>query len=1333
MRISVGALLLCLSLLSQIELRGNQSAYAALGVEIVESSHSRLVLEYTPRIGQLDTTYIDGSLTIKPAIVGTYPVSDREGAPPIYRLDIPVTVPAPESFALQTVSVSSLQTVDALMTPEPIAQRRELGADISYRIDREAFRNPASNSWASLSYRGIARDRHVASLSLVAADFDPASQQIRIPQRIRVTIQFLPTAVAALGPVESDKLVSTINNSQTKAWKIPGALGFQGKTKASDLTLNSENWLRIGIDEEGIYKIDAAALASAGIELAPGQHSTLKLYGYGGRELPEKVSAALENTMIEQAIIVNSNGAGELESIIFYASAAKGFEYENGEIQHFINHYSNRNYYMLTVGGSDGLRAEALEPPAAGDVVHRPSSYTARIFHEEDLRNPYNPGSGRRWFGVTVDQNIPATFFPSLPNLLKSDEVLFRFTLAHRSERAGSFDISHGGQFISSMQLSSVNLANYDVARSERKEVKVDAANISSEGALQFTYSSPSAGASAFGYIDWYEIHYPASFYAIDNELQFFDDNSKPGVTEYSANGFSGKIYGFDVSARARPKLLTNVSNTGGLFVFRSEVKFEQPDRYFVSSNLRSPASIDKARFSDVRNNHANSDVVVITNRDLLESANKYKEYRESTSEFSVAVITTEELFNEFAGGVKDPTAIRDYLAHAMETWTRKPQYVVIWGDGHYDFRGIQTTADNLIPTYQSYDEDGRFDAVDDTYQTEDYFVQVVGDDLETDIAIGRVPIVSNSEGDVVLDKIRRYEANAAINTWRTTITMIADDSPASDRNDLSLHTSQSETLSDLIPRSMRLKKIYLPDYPTENIPGGRRKPKVTQDLVSAINSGSLLVNWIGHGNPRVWAHERIFEKDETIPLFQNRDKLFFLTAATCDFGRFDDSERQSGAEELFTDPEGGVIGVFSSARTVYAHENAQINQLFYTNLFDNSDGEYLRLGDVMFRVKQRRTGHNDRKFFLLGDPTMRLLIPRQEVRITAIDGNAVNDTNRPQLKALSTVEIKGYVTQPGSSDEDASFNGTILLSLHDSDIQKDVVDIDNSEHQYTITGGLLNVSGAQIENGRFTTSIVVPKDISFSDNTGRLFGYAFSTDQQKFAKGASEDFTVGGIDTTVINDNKGPEIDIFVDTRTFVAGDYVNPIPLLIVDLFDETGVNATGLGIGHDIQAWVDDNPKSINLTSSYTVSLSDFRNGTAERELFDLSCGQHSIRVRAWDVFNNYSETETYFRIPCNDSPVLAEVVNYPNPFWTETKFSFRHSEMGSVRTDLYIYTSDAKLVRTLRNEVSTRSATIPWDGRDEEGNILPTGTYVYRLVLRADDGQISDFTGQVAFVR
>jgi hypothetical protein len=280
----------------------------------------------------------------------------------------------------------------------------------------------------------------------------------------------------------------------------------------------------------------------------------------------------------------------------------------------------------------------------------------------------------------------------------------------------------------------------------------------------------------------------------------------------------------------------------------------------------------------------------------------------------------------------------------------------------------------------------------------------------------------------------------------------------------------------------------------------------------------------------------------------------------------------------------------------------------------------------------------------------------------------------------------------------------------------------------------LLNIGASPVRNGRFRLTMPIPKDISFSNQSGRLFLYAVSNDGRKFGRGATTQFTIGEVDATAVNDGMGPEVRLFMDSRSFRAGDFVSATPKLIADLYDATGVNATGTGIGHDIQYWVDNNPIPISLTRSYRVSLEDPRRGTVESVLASLSPGLHRVKVRAWDIFNNYSENETYFRVVGTDSTIIVtELLNYPNPFSETTMLRFRHNQITEQPYSISIYAVNGSPVKTFTGTTNARTMEIPWDGRDESGASVATGVYVFQVRLTGENGQTQSAGSTIVRVR
>lgn len=576
---------------------------------------------------------------------------------------------------------------------------------------------------------------------------------------------------------------------------------------------------------------------------------------------------------------------------------------------------------------------------------------------------------------------------------------------------------------------------------------------------------------------------------------------------------------------------------------------------------------------------------------------------------------------------------------------------------------------------------------------------------------------------------------------WRTTVTLVADDSwTTSPPYDGNTHTEDSESLAaTFLPDDIQISKLYLPEYQTENIPGGKRKPGVNEDILSSANlSGTLLMNWYGHGNPQVWAHEHVLNRETDITKMINLDKLFFLTAGTCDYARFDMTENQSGAEDMLLSRSGGAIGVFSSSRLVYASSNSLITQEFYHQLFtrDTESGLYPTIGEVLFRVKQRYNALNDVKFFVLGDPSIRLLIPdhRAEITIDSVDGKPVdNKAEEIQIKALSKVSLSCVIKDRSIDQFVSDFNGKAFMTMLDGDDEITVEDFDGSMHYILKHGGALNRSSYDVRSGRFSAEITVPRDISFSGNSGRLYVYAYAEDGRQ-AKGGIRSYEVNGINPNANPDDKGPEINIFMDARSFRQGEIVSEEPLLIVDLRDSTGLNTTGRGIGHGIEAWLNDDPQSIDLTEYFTTSPEDPKSGTVRRKLSKLEPGLYTVKVRAWDIFNNYSVAETYFRVAPENDIVISDIRNYPNPFDNATTIRFRHNIAPPFEAQLKIYTTTGQMVRVLNSDIFTyHEGEIFWDGFDSYGNKVSQGMYFYNVMIRTANGNTANKSAAASFIR
>ncbi len=1308
-----GIVALCLIL-------GSVSGWARLpkGITVHERTPVAVAFRYTPNVRAWDTlTTAHGQKAVQPVIDGASVRISPSGAEVQWVVDVDLIVPGPTSYRIDRADVKATDLAHSL--PFDVQMRDP----IYWRTSEPLI----TGRWA-LTYIGIAGDRHLARVSIVVASRSASGvTTVTTAADVRVLFQGAPTQIASTAPSSLDVL------NPRAPWHAQ--LPTQ-RTKVSDRVQANEftDVYRMTIDREGMYRITADQLRSAGIPADAAAATTLKVFGRGGMELPEDVDSARQSTLREQPVIVRQNTDGSIRDITFYAQATMGWRQTSKGIRHYIHHYAREAGYYLTTGGSPGLRA-VPRPTATTPATITPSVVTGTVAIEDELQSPYASGSGRRWYGRSIESVGSTVYQTMLPGLVRNGNVTYAFVVAHRSTAPGTVTVSENSVVLGQTTIRAV--PKYMDAFTAVGSATIPAQQLAADGrsVVRFAYTSSDRAAS--GMLDWLEIHYPRQLQADGGVFQFW---TVPGVGthEYAINGFGEGVIAADVTDPSRPVFVENVSTVGGVAAIR-ETCDSARRRYFVSSSFLQP-SLSRIAFPNLRSKPRGADLIIITHPSLLGSAQRYAEYRTSRREVTARVVTTEEIFAEFSYGMQDPTAIRDFVAMAYDSWTPRPSAILLWGDGHFDYKNLASTQQNLVPPYESLDPDaedyGLF-----TYTTDDFFVRINGNDRQQDLAIGRIPVTSDAMGDRMHAKIKAYETTASRDDWRTRVTFIADDGQQGDGlSDGAMHLNQNETLAkSFVPKAFQARKIYLVEYPTENVARGRRKPSVTEDMVSSINtSGSLILNWIGHGNPRVWAHEQIFVRETTPQMMTNVNKPFFLTAATCDFARWDMADMQSGAEELLLMENGGAIGVFSAARVVFSLSNAALNEEFYSDLFTRDErGRYPTLGMSMFRVKQRFTSNNDEKFHMLCDPTMRLLVPEEHVRFTSINGVAIRDTMAPvTIAALSTVTVEGEIASARDMLLDDTFTGNVVVSLLDG--SRTITIVDNDVHQTVNTfakpGPALCRGAFTVQNGRFTATFVVPKDISFSTQRAGLFGYAASNDD-RYAMGVTDKVTVDGVTTVVDPETQGPQMQIYLDSRNFLPGSIVRKNPILIVDLEDATGINTTGVGIGHDIEASFDRDTRTEVLTPYFATSLTNSRAGSVQKQIFGLADGLHTVTVRAWDVLNNVSWAQTTFRITSTTSAIPTEgLIAYPNPFASRTTIRFVHASQLPFGADLLIYDMDGRLVREQPMRiVEMQTADIDWDGRDAQGSPLPSGSYQAVVRLTTDQGATSFVSGKLTLIR
>ena len=1323
MRTRIAGIILCCLVLA-----GQRAA--AQELVMLQSDPSGCTIEYKPDV-RFRQIRAERAVYMVPEFTQAVSMqSGKPGEPDMYFRTELVALPGLSGNRSTVVQADYEDRSD--MRIAPIPEEREI-QDGTLRNYIESATYNRSGFFPSLAADiagvGIARDQILCNVRFFPVQWDPLRRVARVYTRIVVQIDYgAPDRnLTVRRKNEPPSPLHTINARQADQWVLRQNAGVR---KSLTPVLVSPTAYRIEIPEEGLYRLNKSWFQSSGIDVAAFDPRTIRMFGNGGRELPQQIGGEKPVEAQELAIEVIGEVDGRFDDndyVSFYAPALGGFAYDSsaGRYSHFIHRYDNTNSVLLTFGGEKGKRVASVQSENVPNA-YKPTWFIGKEFVEDEVVNLMN--SGKLWLSRKIDPRLQQAgaivYARKLQDIDPAQPVLYRMKLYSQADRGttNAFTISDGGPLgtvpMQTVDLSTIQgeiAATSGVVEFQRRGDLADGRT-----SLTISYSASDPDRNRGGYVDWVEWYYARKFLASGDALSFSAPDTT-AVIAYELNGFTNSdILVYRITDYSNVERIANPTVSGGTVRFQMPTRFGRPEQYLAltSAMIKTPGPAARVELGSLKSTEGN-DFLIITSPELAQAAGELKAYREQPGEnfLSTRVVTMPEIYNEFNAGVVDPTAIRSFLAYAMEHWNVRPHYVLLFGDGHFDYKNRTTKELAVVPVWET---ENSIDLIA-SYPTDDYYAQVVGRDARVDIALGRIPVQTASEAADVVKKIIEYERSPDFGPWRNRITLVADDGITSGGDDLAAHTSQSEDLARSLPSSIEQNKIYIVAYRTENSAQGRRKPDANQAIIESINQGNVIMNYTGHGSDCVWAHEQIFVCDGTVPKLTNKQRLTFVSAATCTFGLYDRPDVRSGTEALILKPDGGSIGGLSSPRVVFSGQNSAFNMSFFSyavNRGREANGRTKCIGDGLFGAKQSLFGDPGyEKFHLFGDPTLRLAFPRYTASVDELqlnDSTIVSDT--VQFRALSKVTILGSIRKADNSVW-TDFSGTTQIALFDA--ERNVPVPEWGLFTFAIPGGLLYRGQATIADGRFAISFIVPKDISYENNRGRLALYF--DDGARDGAGFNNGFFIGGSDSSASKDTKGPDIALFLDTRNFREGDLVSEDALLVADFYDISGINTSGLGIGHNIEAWLDGSPNSIELNAYYKGLIDSYQRGTVEYPLRQLQTGQHTLTLRAWDIYNNSSTASTFFTVAQSDQLSLQHVMPYPNPMSSHTAFTFQHNLSEPVQVEITIYSVAGKRIKKIsETDITDRFVQIPWDGRDDDDAVIANGVYLYKIVCRTMDG-------------
>ncbi|MDR3047317.1 MAG: type IX secretion system sortase PorU [Bacteroidales bacterium] len=1093
--------------------------------------------------------------------------------------------------------------------------------------------------------------------------------------------------------------------------------------------LNTGTWYKIKTDKTGLHKVTYQDLEALGMNVSNLMASNIALFGNGGGMLPEANSKPRQDDLNEIPLSMFNLDNGKFVAssyFIFYAQGPHTWNFDtiSHRFSHKTNFYDDFAYYFINVnpGIGEKKRITSVNNNAltANEQV---SQYHHYDFHELEESNPGE--SGQIWLGERFDVTLSRTFPFSVPSVIAAPSRI-SINSYSTSASGSSLKISVNNNVVGQISCKAANYPDMNglgffsfTTTSSPINVKID-----------FNRNSSSATA----YLDWIEIETECALRMHSAQFPFCNPATIAAgrITEFVIKNADNNTTVWDVTNQNNPVQMQGTL-TNGTFSFKSET---HTLKKFVAFNKTDYYPIVTVGQINNQNLHGDNDIdlVIVVHPDFANEANRLAAFRHQNDGLSVKTVLVDQIYNEFSSGAQDPTAIRDYLRMIYDRSSAQyPRYLLLFGRPSFDYRGRLSETKNYVPNYQflhTFYKDN-FLSNDDYFGLLDIHEGNNSSDL-IDVSVGRFPVATLNQAKVAVDKAINYskKENLVPNPNATTISNFADwrnviAFVADDEND-NWHIKTADASANIVSdknQNINLSKIYCDAYPQVSSAGGQRYPDVNLAIENRMKRGAFMVSYVGHGGESRWAHETILELSD-INNWSNLYNQPIMTTLTCEFGWYD-RPVVSPAEMAFLNSKGGAAGLITTSRVAWITANDTYSKNMFKHLFEKENGQYKRLGDINRAAKNAAPSGSTRIIFTMGDPSMPLALPEY---VVVTDSLLDADTKMPldSIAALSKITVKGHLTNEAGVFL-SIFTGNAFPLVYDKPTLITTLSNDPDSPPFTFSqqDKVLFKGNVSVVNGRFEFTFIVPKDINYQYGKGKISYYARTKNSD--AAGYYSQFIIGGISNNQYSDSIGPEMEVYLNDENFVNGSIVEPSPTLLLKLQDELGINTTGNGIGHDLVAVLDDHAESpFVLNDYYTADLNSYNSGTVRYPLKNLAIGKHQLKIRAWDILNHLSEKTIFFEVVSDEKLTLNHVLNYPNPFTTHTDFYFEHNQPGEpLEVLISIFTISGKIVKTISQPLITsgnRSNPISWNGRDDYGDKLAKGVYIYRLKVKNSKGEI-----------
>ena len=1123
---------------------------------------------------------------------------------------------------------------------------------------------------------------------------------------------------------------------------IPGILLCQPAkdSYSSSSVLSAGQWFKVAVLKDGIYRIDYSRLRQAGAN----NPALPRIFTNNSGQLSYYTSDPSPDDLTEVSVLLVTGQDGifnEGDYLLFFGQGTGRWKFNinSGEYDFMRHNYSDTAYYFITSGTVPSKRiTDAVIP--SGPPDYQSSGSDVLYIHEVESENIIK--SGREWY-QPVSPIADIQINPGFTDLIPGEPVKYRVRMLARAPSVSDFHFSESSTLLKTIRVQDVNMYNYTGTYAQITDSAGSSVPLSSSP-VYMTGFKDKTDAGVKGWLDYVKLH--------ARKRSSYSGNTA-FIADYRSAG-PGRITGFTIKSPGEDPLVWDVTDpmnpeninytrNGEDIIFTARTDSLRNYVVFSLSNAIQPLFRSGTVPNQDLHGSPPAEMVIVTHPLFLKYAEQLASLHLMNSGLISQIVTPGQIYNEFSGGIPDVAAIRNFLR--MKYFKQKGtettlKYLLLFGDGSFENKTLPPSNPNFIPTWQSQNSN----IIVSSFTSDDFYGLLEDGEGEAegteDLGIGRLPVSDTAQAGTIVRKIASYMAPANTGEWKNTICILADD------EDGNAHMADAEGLSLLLRDSVpeyNIDKIYLDAFRQETSVNGQTYPDVTIAVNNRINSGCLIFNYVGHGNENGLAHERVV-KTEDINTWKNGTRLPLFITATCEFSRFDDidmnivtrtmTSRTSAGEMVLLNENGGGIALMSTTRVVYSAPNYYLNRNIYDATFDTDEsGNPRSFGDII-RIAKNNSGNgpNKRNFSLLGDPAVRLAWPWHGRVVTDSVNHVSVNAKTDSLKALSTVTISGHIEDRNGTIMN-NFNGTILPVVFDkASSVKTLANDGGLSMTFDLTNNILFSGKTSAANGKFRFTFIVPRDIDYSFGQGRISYYASSAD--KDMTGYYTEIVVGGFASVTGTDKKGPEIKLFMNDTLFRNGGITDANPRILALIKDEGGINTTGAGIGHDLIAYIDNDPKSSVILNNYFINdQNSYISGKVAYDLSDIPQGDHTLTLKAWDNFNNSSQQTIKFIVEPEGEFILKDLISYPNPVVSETRISAGHNRPDEeIEIILTILDMSGRVIRVIKEETFTTGYQLPpltWDGRTDGGRRAGKGIYIYSLRVSTRDGEEAKGTGRI----